>query len=214
MCLNSLSSIYTGSTKIRFEDVDATSLTLNLGSEEETSSPGNIIHYRVWHRKGSEKDYTEKLTCALVSPNTRFVVSGLTPATEYCFKVVSFRGIKETSVEETKVSTKTCQEEETTSSAKEKQLALEETVLEKAVGVSNGESSSNRGFEFEDCVGVLRQLELAGYVDTEFRLKFLTWYGLHANSDKKNLVEAFVNKLVEDPKALADQLICTFSHLI
>ncbi|KAG2323464.1 hypothetical protein Bca52824_016677 [Brassica carinata] len=40
-----------GSTKIRFEDVDATSLTLILGSEEGTSSQGNLTHYRVWHRK-------------------------------------------------------------------------------------------------------------------------------------------------------------------
>ncbi|XP_018435842.2 VIN3-like protein 2 isoform X1 [Raphanus sativus] len=213
LCSSAL-TLFDALTKIRFEDVDATSLTLILGSEKGTSSKGYIIHYRVWHRKASEKDYTEKLTCALVSPKTRYVVSGLTPATEYCFKVVSFRGLKETSVVETKVSTKTSQEEETTSSEKEKQLALKETVIEKAVGVSNGESSSDRGLEFEDCVGVLRQLELGGNVDTEFRLKFLTWYGLHANSDKKNLVKGFVNQLVKDPKALADQLIRTFSDLI
>ncbi|KAF8084155.1 hypothetical protein N665_0732s0013 [Sinapis alba] len=199
-----------GSTKIRFEDVDATSLTLILGgSEEETSSPGNFIHYRVLHRKGSEKDYTE--TCALMSPETRFVVSGLTPDTEYCFKVFSFRGIKETSVEETKVSTKTSQEEEDepTSGTQEKQLALKETVLEEVVSVSNGKS-----FELEDCVRVLRQLELSGYVETNFRLKFLTWYGLHANADKKNLVKALVNEMDKHPRALAEQLIQTFSNLI
>ncbi|KAF8081829.1 hypothetical protein N665_0864s0007, partial [Sinapis alba] len=185
-----------GSTKIRFEDVDATSLTLILGSEEKTSSPGNIIHYRVWHRKGSEKDYPEATTCALVSPNTRFVVSGLTPATEYCFKVFSFRGIKETSVEETKVSTKTFQEEETTSSTKGKQLALKETV-------------SGGGF-----VRVLRQLELSGCVETNFRLKFLTWYGLHANADERNFVKALVNEMDKHPSALAEQLVQTFSDLI
>ncbi|KAF8100610.1 hypothetical protein N665_0220s0014 [Sinapis alba] len=170
-----------GSTKIRFEDVDSTSLTLILGSEEETSSPGNIIHYSVWHRKGSEKDYSEATTCALVSPNTRFVVSGVTPATEYCFKVFSFRGIKETSVEETK----------------------------EVVSVSNGKS-----FELEDCVRVLRQLELSGFVDTNFRLKFLTWYGLHANADERNFVKALVNEMDKYPRALAEQLIQTFSDLI
>ncbi|KAF8089234.1 hypothetical protein N665_0513s0028 [Sinapis alba] len=199
-----------GSTKIRFEDVDATSLTLILGgSEEETSSPGNFIHYRVLHRKGSEKDYTE--TCALMSPETRFVVSGLTPDTEYCFKVFSFRGLKETSVEETKISTKPSQEEEgePTSGTQEKQLALKETVLEEVVSVSNGKS-----FELEDCVRVLRQLELSGYVETNFRLKFLTWYGLHANADKKNLVKALVNEMDKHPTDLAEQLIQTFSNLI
>ncbi|KAF8106786.1 hypothetical protein N665_0133s0024 [Sinapis alba] len=219
LCSSALESLFDdplrvemqGSTKIRFEDVDATSPTLILGSEEETSSPGNIIHYSVWHRKGSEKDYSEATTCALVSPNTRFVVSGLTPATEYCFKVFSCRGIKETSVEETKVSTKTSQEkeDEPTSGTKEKQLALKETVLEEVVGVSNGKS-----FELEDCVRVLRQLELSGFVDTNFRLKFLTWYGLHANADERNFVKALVNEMDKYPRALAEQLIQTFSDLI
>ncbi|CAH8346861.1 unnamed protein product [Eruca vesicaria subsp. sativa] len=93
-------------------------------------------------------------------------------------------------------------------------MAFEEIVPEKAVSVSNGTNSSNRGFEFGDCVEVLRQLELAGYVDTSFRQKFLTWYGLHANADQKNVVKAFVNKLIKDSPALANQLIFTFSGLI
>ena len=125
-------SIYTGTTKIRLEDVDATSLTLNLGSEEEMSSPspGNIIHYRVWHRKGQRK-ITEDMNCALVSPNTRFVISRLTPATEYFFKVVSFRSIKETRVEKNQHLYKNISREETSSSTKEKKLA-KKLCLEKA----------------------------------------------------------------------------------
>lgn len=124
--------ITAGTTKIRLEDVDATSLTLNLGSEEEMSSPspGNIIHYRVWHRKGHRK-ITEDMNCALVSPNTRFVISRLTPATEYFFKVVSFRSIKETRVEKNQHLYKNISREETSSSTKEKKLA-KKLCLEKA----------------------------------------------------------------------------------
>ncbi|CDY50135.1 BnaCnng18840D [Brassica napus] len=135
-CLIRYISIYTGTTKIRLEDVDATSLTLNLGSEEEMSSPspGNIIHYRVWHRKGHRK-ITEDMNCALVSPNTRFVISRLTPATEYFFKVVSFRSIKETRVEKNQHLYKNISREETSSSTKEKKLA-KKLCLEKAVGRS------------------------------------------------------------------------------
>ncbi|CAN6900452.1 unnamed protein product [Brassica oleracea] len=194
MSLSSLQlSIYTGTTKIRLEDVDATSLTLNLGSEEEMSSlsPGNIIHYRVWHRKGQRK-ITEDMNCALVSPNTRFVISRLTPATECCFKVVSFRSIKETRVEKNQHLYKNISREETSSSTKEKKLAKK---------LCSGE-------------GGLKTAELAGHVNTDFRPKFLTWYGLHANADEKNVVKAFVNRLIDDSRALANQLICTFSDLI
>ncbi|ESQ54187.1 hypothetical protein EUTSA_v10024549mg [Eutrema salsugineum] len=100
----------TVSTKIRFEDVNATSLTVVLASNE-VGSPANIVHYSIWHRKVTEKDYPEKSTCTLFTPNTRFVVSGLAPASEYCFKVVSFSGTREVSVDEINVLTRSSPEE-------------------------------------------------------------------------------------------------------
>lgn len=77
---------------VKFEDVEATSLTVVLGSGD--SSPGSIVGYTLWHRKAHE-DFPVRPTCTLFSPNTRFVVTGLTPATEYQFKVVSRNGITE-----------------------------------------------------------------------------------------------------------------------
>uniref|UniRef100_A0A1J3CZS4 VIN3-like protein 2 n=1 Tax=Noccaea caerulescens TaxID=107243 RepID=A0A1J3CZS4_NOCCA len=96
-------------TKIRFEDVNATSLTVVLASNE-VASPANIVHYSIWQRKASEKDYPEKSTCTLFTPNTRFVVSGLAPASEYCFKVVSFSGTRELGVDEINVLTRSPEE--------------------------------------------------------------------------------------------------------
>ncbi|XVF70000.1 hypothetical protein PTKIN_Ptkin11bG0126400 [Pterospermum kingtungense] len=78
---------------IRFEDVHTTSITVIVGSEEHL--PGSIIGYTLWHRKVHDMDYPVKSTCTLFVPNTRFVVTGLTPATEYHFKIVSFNGTRE-----------------------------------------------------------------------------------------------------------------------
>ncbi|XP_031265800.1 VIN3-like protein 2 [Pistacia vera] len=77
---------------VRVEDVCATSLTVVLGSEDP--SPGTDISYSLWHRKAHE-DYPVRPTCTLFARNPRFVVTGLTPATEYQFKVVSLVGTTE-----------------------------------------------------------------------------------------------------------------------
>ncbi|XWS73247.1 hypothetical protein CRYUN_Cryun02cG0111300 [Craigia yunnanensis] len=78
---------------VHFEDVRPTSLTVIMGSEE--TFPGSIIGYTLWHRKVHDRDYPVKSTCTLFVPNTRFVVTGLTPATEYHFKILSFNGTRE-----------------------------------------------------------------------------------------------------------------------
>ncbi|XVE98776.1 hypothetical protein REPUB_Repub03eG0138000 [Reevesia pubescens] len=77
---------------VRFEDVRPTSLTVIVGSEE--TLPGSIIGYTLWHRKVHDMDYPVNSTCTLFVPNTRFVVTGLTPATDYHFKIVSFNGTR------------------------------------------------------------------------------------------------------------------------
>lgn len=78
---------------VRFVDVHATSVTLILGSED--SSPEDAVGYTLWHRKAHDMDYPAEPTCKLVAPNTRFVVTGLTPATEYSFKAVSLNGTRD-----------------------------------------------------------------------------------------------------------------------
>ncbi|CAA7022239.1 unnamed protein product [Microthlaspi erraticum] len=203
-----------GSTKMSFEDVHATSLTLVLASgEESSSSPGNIIHHRIWHRKVSEKDYPKDLTCALVSPNTRFLVSGLTPETEYCFKVASFSGTRESGVDETKVSTKALEEEE--EEEKEATLSIEAEEKPEEKKVVNGEKSASCGsFGLGQWVKIMRQLEVSGYVDKDFRKKFLTWYSLRATAQEIHVVKTFVDVFKDDSEALAEQLVDTFSDCI
>ncbi|KAF4352959.1 hypothetical protein F8388_008380 [Cannabis sativa] len=82
-----------GPNMIKFEDTRATSLTIFLQSQN-ISSDDNVL-YSLWHCKVDDINYPKEPTCKLLAPNTRFVVRDLTPATEYCFKVVSHDGTKE-----------------------------------------------------------------------------------------------------------------------
>ncbi|KAE9464252.1 hypothetical protein C3L33_03840, partial [Rhododendron williamsianum] len=86
-------SSLTASKIIRFEDVCTSSLTVVLGSEDPPLE--NISGYRLWHRKADDVDYPAEPTCTLFTPNTRFSLSRLNPATEYVFKVVCFDKARE-----------------------------------------------------------------------------------------------------------------------
>ncbi|XP_057995058.1 VIN3-like protein 2 isoform X2 [Hevea brasiliensis] len=82
----------TAMTMVSFEDVYATSLIVVLSSE--VPSPSAIVGYTLWHRKAQDTDYPTEPTCTLFVPNTRFVVTGLSPATQYHFKIVSFNDVR------------------------------------------------------------------------------------------------------------------------
>lgn len=88
---------------VKFEDVHATSLTVILGSEDPMSE--NNVGYYLWHCKADEMNYPKEPNHTLYPPSTRFVLTGLTPATEYCFKVVSFLGTNELGTCEVRLST-------------------------------------------------------------------------------------------------------------
>ncbi|XP_039005029.1 VIN3-like protein 2 isoform X2 [Hibiscus syriacus] len=90
-------------TIVCFEDVRPTSLTVIVGSEE--NFPDGVIAHTLWHRKDHDRDYPVKPTCTLFVPNRRYVVTGLTPATKYHFKVVSFNGTREFGPWEVPIST-------------------------------------------------------------------------------------------------------------
>ncbi|KAG2242098.1 hypothetical protein Bca4012_022746 [Brassica carinata] len=295
------------STKIRFEDVNATSLTVILASNEVTS-PANIVYYSIWHRKVTEKEYQEKSTCTLFTPSARFVVSGLAPASEYCFKVVSYSGTRELGVDEISVLTRSPEEEEERSESPltncstlssnpssveaesnngyivpqketkdspsteenaakrttdivqtEKNVVLldEEAVPDKNVealvpvtearnsldaslpitpfrsdqtknrqarnkkhvkenGNNGDHHSANGGSEsgLEHCVKIIRQLECSGHIEKEFRQKFLTWYGLRATPQEIRVVKIFIDTFTDDPVALAEQLVHSFSDRV
>ncbi|KAJ0250854.1 VIN3-like protein 2 [Hirschfeldia incana] len=303
-CLSNEISVDTATTvpptKIRFEDVNATSLTVILASNEVTS-PANIVHYSIWHRKVTEKEYQEKSTCTLFTPNARFVVSGLAPASEYCFKVVSFSGTRELGVDLINVMTRGPEErsespltncstlssnpssveaesnngyiapqndkpEETAAKStveadivqteknvegivlldedretlvavttanlvsngnscpvtpfksdqtKNRQARIKKSVKEN--GNNNGDHhSENRGAEsgLEHCVKIIRQLECSGHIEKDFRQKFLTWYSLRATPQESRVVKIFMDTFTDDPVALAEQLVHTFSDRV
>ncbi|XP_038878887.1 VIN3-like protein 2 [Benincasa hispida] len=96
---------------LRFEDVDATFVTVVVGTEDVSS--GKTAGYRLWHRKACETNYPIEPTCTLSQPNLRFVVRGLTPSSEYYFKAISFDGTGDLGMCEVQVSTATAREDDT-----------------------------------------------------------------------------------------------------
>lgn len=94
---------------IRFEDIHATSLYVILGSEDPTSE--SLVGYRLWHCKAQDMNYPAEPTCTLLPPKREFVVKGLTPATEYCFKVTSFDDTRHLGMCEVRISTGTAGDE-------------------------------------------------------------------------------------------------------
>ncbi|KAF3590371.1 hypothetical protein DY000_02027608 [Brassica cretica] len=181
-------------TKIRFED-----------ASNDLTSPANIVHYSIWHRKVTEKEYQEKSTCTLFTPNARFVVSGLAPASEYCFKVVSFSGTREVGVDEINVMTR---------SSSEEVVERSESPLTNCSTLSSNPSSGGPESGFKHCVGVIRQLESLGHIEKEFRQKFLTWYGLRATPQEIRVVKIFIDTFADDPVDLAEQLVHTFNDRV
>ncbi|XP_023006878.1 VIN3-like protein 2 isoform X2 [Cucurbita maxima] len=94
---------------LRFEDVDATYLTVVMGTEDVSS--GKTVGYRLWHRKACDIDYPIEPTCILSQPNLRFVVRGLTPSSEYYFKAISFNGTGDMGMCEVQISTASARED-------------------------------------------------------------------------------------------------------
>ncbi|KAJ3676885.1 hypothetical protein LUZ60_002609 [Juncus effusus] len=66
--------------------------------------------------------------------------------------------------------------------------------------------------EFEYCVKVVRWLECEGLIDSNFRVKFLTWFSLRASLKERRVVRVYVETLIDDPASLAGQLADTFSE--
>ncbi|KAK8486127.1 hypothetical protein V6N12_000953 [Hibiscus sabdariffa] len=50
---------------------------------------------------------------------------------------------------------------------------------------------------FEYCVKVIRSLECEGHVNQEFRLKLLTWFSLRVNGARTQVVNTFIQTLIE-----------------
>ncbi|KAK9084539.1 hypothetical protein Syun_031555 [Stephania yunnanensis] len=83
-------------------------------------------------------------------------------------------------------------------------------------GVCGVERMANLSFEREYiyCVKVIRWLECEGYIEKNFRVKFLTWYSLRASPEERRIVKVFIDTLVDDPLSLSGQLIDAFSERV
>ncbi|XP_059634504.1 VIN3-like protein 2 isoform X2 [Cornus florida] len=68
--------------------------------------------------------------------------------------------------------------------------------------------------DYEYSVRVIRWLENEGHIDTDFRVKFLTWFSLKATMQQRRVVSVFIDTFVDDPPSLAGQLIDTFTDEI
>lgn len=64
--------------------------------------------------------------------------------------------------------------------------------------------------EYEYCVKVIRWLECEGYMEKEFRVKFLTWFSLKSTARERRVVSAFIDVLIDEPECLVAQLIDAF----
>ncbi|CAN1301992.1 VIN3-like protein 2 [Linum perenne] len=264
---------------VRFEDVSATAITLVLRSED---SPVEAIRgYNIWHRKAMETEYSAEPTCRLFIPNTKYIVMGLQPATEYSFKVTSFNNRGELGMSEVHSLTCGINDEAQISPAGEisqspvtncssfsnpssdvgkleySHSSKDSQITPVVIGVDNSDASlpitpckeeilkevqgrnarskpstskskkrsadrvgeqctanGNPDEELECCVKMIRWLECQGHIEKKFRQKFLTWYSLRASAEEMRVVKAYVDTFIEDPSALAEQLVDTFSECI
>ncbi|CAL9171051.1 unnamed protein product [Musa hybrid cultivar] len=86
----------------------------------------------------------------------------------------------------------------------------------RGAGKTEGINVKDRSLEgaYEYCVKVIRWLECQGHIETNFRVKFLTWFSLRATLQERRIVNVYVNTLIDDPASLAGQLVDTFSEAI
>lgn len=55
----------------------------------------NIIGCTLWYRKSNDANYPEEPTCLVLRPDTKIMISGLSPSTAYYFRVSPFSSTKE-----------------------------------------------------------------------------------------------------------------------
>ncbi|KAK9076806.1 hypothetical protein SSX86_005140 [Deinandra increscens subsp. villosa] len=87
---------------VKFGNIFPTSISVILGSRDQPIMDNARTHrYIMWHRKAEETDYPAKPTCTLFAPTcSKFLLSGLTPSTQYVLKVVHFENTCELGIKE------------------------------------------------------------------------------------------------------------------
>ncbi|CAM6079196.1 unnamed protein product, partial [Sphagnum tenellum] len=66
---------------------------------------------------------------------------------------------------------------------------------------------------FEQCVRTIRWLEREGHLKAEFRRSFFTWLSLRATEAERKVVHIVMENMLDDPVALAAQLLDTFEEI-
>jgi hypothetical protein len=66
---------------------------------------------------------------------------------------------------------------------------------------------------FKQCVQTIRWLEREGHAKEEFRRNFFTWLSLHATEAEQKLVYIVMQNMLDDPVALAAQLLDIFEEI-
>ncbi|OIT39178.1 PREDICTED: VIN3-like protein 2 [Nicotiana attenuata] len=64
--------------------------------------------------------------------------------------------------------------------------------------------------DYEYSVGIIRKLEHEGLIETDFRVKFLTWFSLKATTQQRKVVRVFIDTFIDDHSSMAGQLMDTF----
>ncbi|CAL9045215.1 unnamed protein product [Musa banksii] len=95
----------TSSSFIKFVDISPVSVTLVLGYDDNSALSQEMAGFTIWHRKADAREYPKKPTCTLFKPKRRFLITELSPATEYMFKVVAFSSFSELRMWEVGVTT-------------------------------------------------------------------------------------------------------------
>ncbi|XP_062195392.1 VIN3-like protein 2 isoform X2 [Phragmites australis] len=75
--------------QILFEDITPCSVVIVLKYQDNIAKE-TIDGCKVWHRSAKVQYYPSEPTCHMLRPNTRSLVSCLSPSTEYFFKVLPF----------------------------------------------------------------------------------------------------------------------------
>ncbi|KAF8662607.1 hypothetical protein HU200_056207 [Digitaria exilis] len=292
--LNNNPKIIGPQPQILFDEITPFSVVIVLKYQDAISKE-HIDGCKVWHRSAQVHDYSPEPTCHILRPNTRSLISGLSPSTEYFFRVSPFGSTEGFTEWETKYTTRSldhgssqcstqnsdsvCLKEDSTQHQKrvlnlqnhqgaiqydspkgstnssennlscdryskrtkiarldgasdndESQLPPTSEVLPFAssnsspseapskpdllIGTPDSSSKNYVEQQYEYCVKVIRWLEHEGHMDSDFRVKFLTWFSLKATAQDRRIVGAFVDALISDPASLVAQLVDAFMDVV
>ncbi|KAG8086973.1 hypothetical protein GUJ93_ZPchr0010g8632 [Zizania palustris] len=226
--------------QVSFEEITSSSVLVVLKYQHNIAKE-EIDGCKIWHRNVNMANYPAEPTCHVLRPNTRSLVSGLSPSTEYLFKKhqrpIQYDSPKgSTNSSENNVSPGLYPKRakftklDGASDNDESQLPPTSEVLPfvssnsspsevptKPDWLRSTPDSACKNYvekRYEYCVKVIRWLEHEGHMERDFRVKFLTWFSVKASTQDRRIVNAFIDALISDPASLVAQLIDSFLEVV